>query len=97
MIRITLRFFFLLLLCCCCKTLFAQNEKIDSLLSNLKTAKEDSNKVKAFNELGFQLRTAGNYVQAMEYENSALLLAKKIDFKKGEAKAYGNLFDFFSL
>ena len=49
MIRITKRFLFLLLFCCCGKILFAQSKKIDSLLSVLKTAKDDTSKVNTLN------------------------------------------------
>lgn len=92
MIRITSTFFFILLFCCCCKTLFAQsNKKIDSLLSVLKTAKEDTGKVNTFNGLSLEIQRTANYSVSKKYADDALLLAEKINFKKGIAVSHVNI------
>ncbi|HET6723026.1 MAG TPA: tetratricopeptide repeat protein [Chitinophagaceae bacterium] len=63
----------------------------DSLLTLLKVEKEDSNKVDVLNALGSNLRAAGKLENALEYENTAILLARKINYKKGEGQAFGNM------
>jgi tetratricopeptide (TPR) repeat protein len=88
MIRITKRLLFLLLFCCCCKILFAQSKKIDSLLSVLKTAKDDTSKVNTLNALSLQLTRKANYSESKKYADDALLLAQKLNFKKGIANAH---------
>ncbi len=64
--------------------------KLDSLLSLLKTAKEDSNKVYLLNDASRQYIDIGKYPQAMKYADDAEKLAKKINFKKGRANAFNN-------
>jgi tetratricopeptide (TPR) repeat protein len=81
---------FLTLVFCCSlfSTVTAQETTADSLLSVIKTAGEDSNKVNTLNLLGREiLVTTGDYEKAIEYCNQAIQLAEKIDFKKGHAKA----------
>ena len=55
----------------------AQNEKIDSLLQVLKTAKEDTNKVNALNKLGAELKQS-NPDTAIILSQQALQLSEKI-------------------
>ena len=65
--RITSRFLFLLLFCCGCKISFEQPDfKIDSLLSALKTANEDTGKVNLLNSLSQHLWRAARYSIAIE-------------------------------
>lgn len=70
---------------------FAQNKEIDSLLTVLKTAKEDTNKVNLLNKLsekaGWRI---GKYEKAIEYADGAKDLAKKLNYKRGEANANHN-------
>ena len=70
---------------------FSQNNKVDSLLQVLKTAKDDSGKVMALNACSWQMINAGDYAQAKQYANSALALSGKINYKKGEAEALNNI------
>ena len=81
-------FCFLLLASCFC---FSQKAKIDSLLNVLKTAGEDTNKVNLLNSLGRALIFTGKYKEGKEYENRAIELGKKINYKKGIAQAYNNI------
>src|SRR5439155_17022916 len=87
--RIKNRIIFLLLLGCCYKTFFAQTDKeIDSLLSILKSSKEDSGKVNTLNALSKRLWRTANSPQGMKYAQDALTLAEKMHFKTGIVDAY---------
>ncbi|MEK6614526.1 MAG: tetratricopeptide repeat protein, partial [Bacteroidota bacterium] len=70
---------------------FSQQSKIDSLLSVLKTVKEDTIKANILNELSKQLWQRGNYDTALIYAENAKKLAEKINFKKGSVSAYNNI------
>lgn len=61
---------------------------IDSLQTLLKYAKEDTGKVNILNEFCLAKCDIGEYADAKKYANDALLLAEKLDFKKGIATAY---------
>src|SRR5687767_5537550 len=66
----------------------AQQTKTDSLLTVIKTAQEDSNKVNTLNLLAKEiLSTTGDYVKAAEYCQQAIDLAQRINYKKGNAQA----------
>ena len=67
-----------------------QSNYIDSLKRELAIAKEDSNKVKLYNNLGYQY-FFNQPDTAIFYGQKALDLAQKIRFKKGEASAYFTL------
>lgn len=68
---------------------FSQN-KIDSLLSALKTAKKDTNKVLLLNEICAAYFTQDKE-KTIQYNAEALALAKELRFLNGEAKATNNL------
>jgi len=73
---------------------FAQKQgqaKVDSLLSVLKKAKEDTNKVVILNNLSDEYETMGEYVKENNFGKEGLALAQKLQFKKGEAKCYINI------
>lgn len=70
------------------KNCFSQNKQIDSLHQVLKTAKEDTNKVNALNQLSRQLCLQGYDDSALVVSASAKTLAEKIKFKKGIAQSY---------
>ena len=90
--RIKNKFILLLLLCCCYETFFGQlNKEIDSLLSVLKTSKEDTVKVNVLNILSRQYRRTGNSPQGMKYAEEAISLAKKINFRSGIVNSYNNI------
>jgi len=74
-----------------------EQKQIDSLRIELSKAKEDTVKVKILNQLSEQSCWFGNYDTALQYANSALVVAKKTDFKRGMVIAYNNIgaVDFF--
>ena len=82
---------FLLAFCAAVFNLSAQQQKIDSLLKIVQIAKEDTNKVIALNELAVQYRQIGNSEKGIQYEKIAIPLAKQLNYKKGEARANGNM------
>lgn len=71
--------------------LFAQKEIIDSLLTVLKTAQEDTMRVKALNDLSFQFSLTSNFNDELIYATEALKLAQKLNWKKGQATAFNNI------
>lgn len=69
----------------------AQNQqKIDSLLNVLKTAKEDTNKVNRLNAIGWELMNI-NPDTSILLSTQALQLAEKNQWKKGIANSYNQL------
>ncbi|HYV90319.1 MAG TPA: tetratricopeptide repeat protein [Chitinophagales bacterium] len=71
---------------------FAQSNKaIDSLMNVLKTAKEDTNKVKTLNALGLKYWHKGNYAEAIKNYLDGLKLSEEIGYKVGMARAYNNI------
>ena len=73
---------------------FAQKQGqklVDSLITALSSAKEDTNKVNILNGLSQHNGwMKGNYDTALYYAQNALKLSKKLDFNKGKAVAYSN-------
>lgn len=65
----------------------AQNNKIDSLLTILKTAHEDTNKVNTLNALSYELLYS-NSDTTIYLASQAKDLAEKLDYSKGLASAY---------
>ncbi len=61
-------------------------KKTDSLLQVLKKAREDTNKVKALQELSIAYITNNNDSEALKYNNEAWALATKLGYIKGEAR-----------
>jgi len=68
-----------------------EQKQIDSLRIELSKAKEDTAKVKILNQLSDLSCRFGNYETALQYGDSALVVAKRTDFKKGTATAYNNI------
>lgn len=70
----------------------AQSQSInkDSLLNELKTAKEDTNKVILFRILAGTLRLS-QPAEAIRYGKEGISLGKKLDFHKGTAGCYLNV------
>ena len=71
---------------------------IDSLLTQLPKAKEDTNRVNIFNGLSRELTNTGDYAKAKQYADDAMAISEKINlpdgshgFKKGIATAYNNI------
>jgi tetratricopeptide (TPR) repeat protein len=75
----------------------AQTKQMDSLKQVLLTAKEDTNKVKVLNNLSAKSLNIGSYDSSLIYAGDALLLAKKLVFQNGIAKAYNNTGNAYNL
>lgn len=69
---------------------FSQSNKTDSLLTALKTTKEDTNKVKTLNVLGWEYKYS-NPDTSYIILKQALALARKIKWQKGEAVSLRNI------
>ena len=85
-----LKIVFLLALAYGTKNCFSQTSQTDSLQQVLKTAKEDTNKVNALNQLSKQLCLQGYDDSALVFSHAAKLLGEKLNFKKGVAQACTN-------
>ena len=70
---------------------FAQNATIDSLQLLIKTANPDTNKVNHLNELSKEYLKTEHSDTAIKYNNLALQLAQKLNFKQGMARAHTNI------
>ncbi|MBI3509980.1 MAG: tetratricopeptide repeat protein [Bacteroidetes bacterium] len=70
---------------------YCQNKTIDSLLSLIKTEKEDTNKVNSFNDISRQYRLISDLTTSLNYANSAMELSKRLHFTNGTAYAYTNI------
>ncbi len=84
-----------------CGSLFAYSDqsksdsyRIDSLQKLLKTAKEDTNKVKILINLYSETKSNDNNKSKI-YLEIALQLSKKINYKRGMAKSTGNLGNYY--
>jgi serine phosphatase RsbU (regulator of sigma subunit) len=81
----------------CCVLFFStaisqsSTRRIDSLLVVLKTAKEDTIKVKSLNEIAWEYRNKSNYAAAAKYSLDAIDLGIKLNFKKGLGRAYHHM------
>lgn len=67
------------------------NRPVDSLLSLLKTAKQDEGKVNVLITLNRQFWQRSEYWKSKKYAEEALALSEKLDFRKGMANAYQSL------
>ena len=70
---------------------FAQQNKIDSLLTLLKTDKEDTNKVIHLYNLCRGYELISEYDKGLAMGKQALTLAQNLGFKKGVGNAYNNI------
>ncbi len=75
---------------------FAQiNLTIDSLLTLIKTSKDDTNKVNNFVNLCNEYKEIENYDKGLQYGIAGVALGKKLNFQKGIAASYksiGNIY-----
>src|ERR1035437_3447074 len=73
--------------------IFAQQGKIDSLLSLLKKDKEDTNKVNRLNRLSWEYRNISSYDSSIAFAETALKLSQQFNppYIKGIAYAYGTI------
>lgn len=62
---------------------YAQQNSIDSLILELKLAKEDTNKINTFNLLSDNLWKVSDYDRALQYGNEAIALCNKLASKNG--------------
>src|ERR1035437_9537346 len=84
------KLFFFIFLSITCFTSFAQNKKTDSLLTLLKTDKQDTNKVIHLNALGWMFKQSSPDT-AIILGNQALFLAEKQQWKNGIATSLSQL------
>ena len=70
---------------------FAQQKTVDSLLSVIKTAKEDTNKVVSLNELSWEYLNLSASNKADSVSKIALKLSQNLDYKRGIARSYKNI------
>ncbi|MBL7919131.1 MAG: tetratricopeptide repeat protein [Bacteroidia bacterium] len=70
---------------------FSQTRETDSLVAILKTVKEDTSKVNLSVLLSKKLHNIGELDASLQYAKTARDLAIKLNFKKGEAKAYNRI------
>jgi len=72
-------------------SLSAQKRNLDSLLTVVNTQKDDTNKVKTLHEIGFSYyRIFRDKNKILEYASKELILAQRINYKKGIGTAYIN-------
>jgi serine phosphatase RsbU (regulator of sigma subunit)/DNA-binding CsgD family transcriptional regulator len=69
----------------------SQSFEIDSLLTELNQAKEDTTKVNILNNISYQFYFVGDFDTELKYAEDALNLAKKLKWKKGIAHALKNI------
>ena len=70
---------------------------IDSLLTELAKAKEDTNKVNILYELCFRVRDLNDLELALKYGEEGFQLANRLKYKKGIAGALGNMGSIYNL
>ncbi|MGB3947550.1 MAG: GAF domain-containing protein [Bacteroidia bacterium] len=90
--------FWLVLIFICVPHNVKSNEnktKIDSLINQLNTTTETTNKVDILNSL-FENTKSTNPEKALKYATQALDLAKKINYLKGKSAAYNNMSAYYS-
>ena len=88
-------FLFLLVIASIAKQSYAQQNKIDSLLTLIKTDKEDTNKVNHINNLSREYILTNEDDKGLVYAKQALALAQNVGFKKGKAVSFyyiGNIY-----
>lgn len=86
-----------LIFCFCNFIAIGQKSKIDSLVSVMAQAKDDSNKVKALNTLAYELRNNVIPDSCIQLSKKALSLSEKINWDKGIGESYSNLQWFYML
>ncbi len=86
----TFRFVFFAVLPCSMNMVFGQNNKIDSLKIILQLENKDTATVSLLNTLSYELFQNGQFPEAMEYSDKAIVLADELNFKKGKAYALKN-------
>jgi len=69
---------------------FAQQSKVDSLLTLLLKDKEDTIKVMRLNTLSREYIDIGLYDKALNYANTAMQLAQQLNYQKGIANSCNN-------
>lgn len=67
--------------------LFSQENNLNSLCQAVKTAKEDTNKVRSLTTISNDFLSTNEYDKSIDYAKQALTIALKLNYKKGEAAA----------
>jgi tetratricopeptide (TPR) repeat protein len=75
----------------------AQNANIDSLLGQLKSFNEDTNRVIFLNKISSSYLVIGEHEKGLPYLKQALKLSQNLNYKKGEATSYKNMAEYFEL
>ena len=88
--KIVKKYYLLLVFLLCSLFSLAQRNKVDSLLSVLKTSHEDTTKVQVLYKLGGAMRKISSYDSAAGYCIQSIALADKLKYKRGGANAYNN-------
>ena len=79
--------FFLSIFLLCCIHCFSQDiKKVNELTSKISSCKDDTNKVKLLEDIA-KLYSGNDEDKTHKYLEQALTLSKKLDYKKGSAKA----------
>ena len=73
------------------KYLFSQTPETDSIINSIKNAKEDTLKVNSLLLLSKKLNNLGELDASLQYAKKARDLSIKLNFIKGEAKAYNRI------
>lgn len=71
-------------------TISSQTDR-DSLLTFIRTDKEDTNKVIHLYKLCYEFDATGEYAKGLEYGKQSLRLAQTLNYKKGIGNAYSNI------
>jgi len=79
----------------CCS--FAQNPKIDSLLSLVKMDMQDTNKANHLYQISREFEISGDFEKGLIYGKEANELAVKLNFKKGIANANNSIGNMYRL
>ncbi|MFN3342152.1 MAG: tetratricopeptide repeat protein [Flavobacteriales bacterium] len=87
----SIRLFIIALLIMSESCLFAQNEKIDSLLNVVSSGSKDTNQVKSLNALSWQYFLISDFVAAKKYADQSILLATSLNFLRGKAEGLNYL------
>ncbi len=66
---------------------FSQNKKIDSLRVLLKNSQQDTSIINRLNDMALEFVYAGEYDSCFNNASNACLRAKKLGYRKGEARA----------
>jgi signal transduction histidine kinase len=88
--KIVFKIFLFLFFFSCSNVVAQQSILIDSLKKVLINAKEDTGKVNVYIELAVKFNDKNDYEKSLQYGDSALAVANKLDFKIGIGRIFQN-------